>query len=76
MARTIELCLLILMVPYLIESFQAKDNNGSSSKNKILRNDQTKEASCICLEEKCGKISHNFLCLFEISLNQSLRNPY
>ena len=60
MARTVELCLIILMVPCLIESYQVKDNNGSSSKNKMIRNDLTKEATCICLEEKCGKISLYF----------------
>ena len=61
MARTVELCLIILMVPCLIEPYQVKEDNDSSRKSKMIRNDLTKEATCICLEEKCGKISLHFL---------------
>ena len=57
MSRMIKVCLVIIFNLYWIHSFQVKDGAEKLSKNNVLTDNQPKEASCICLEEKCGKIA-------------------
>ena len=39
---------------------EPKSRNGLEQ-NEIVKNSQTKETSCLCLEEKCGKRLKNLL---------------